>query len=107
MRRSILGALALAAAGAASAGAIAAPTLASIVIDNLVYGPAPSHLKVGQTLAWVNHDLFQHSATADDHAFDLDLPPGKQASIVLKRPGVYSYFCKYHPGMKGRLVVGK
>ena len=49
MRRSILGALALAAAGAASAGAIAAPTLASIVIDNLANAhPLMAPFHVGQ-----------------------------------------------------------
>ncbi len=86
-------------------GAWAAPKLAQIVIDNLTYGPAPAHLRAGETLVWVNHDILRHSATAEDKSFDVDLQPGKQGQIVAKKPGVYSYFCKYHPGMKGKLTV--
>ncbi len=79
----------------------------SIVIDNLTYGPPPTHLRAGDRVVWVNRDLFRHSATADDKSFDVDLQPGKQAQVVLKRPGVYSYFCKFHPGMKGKLIVSR
>ena len=107
MRRPSPAALALLALALSAGGAWAAPKLASIVVDNLMYGPAPAHLRVGDRLVWVNKDLFRHSATADDKSFDVDLQPGKQGEIVLKRPGTYSYFCKYHPGMKGRIVVGK
>ena len=86
-------------------GARAAPKLVQIVIDNLAYGPAPAHLRVGDKLVWVNRDLFRHSATAVDKSFDVDLQPGKQGQIVLTKPGVYSYICKYHPGMKGKVTV--
>ena len=96
----------LLAAGLAG-GAAGAPKLASIVVDNLTFGPAPARLKVGERLRWVNRDLFRHSATADDKSFDVDLPPGGQAEIVLKRPGVFTYARKYHPGMKGRIVVSR
>lgn len=100
-RRLALALIAALAIGAASA------TPASIVVKDLKFGPAPAHLRAGQPLIFVNRDIFEHSATADDKSFDLDLPPGKQAQIVLKRPGAYSFICKFHPGMKGRVVVSR
>ena len=43
----------------------------------------------------------------DDKSFDVELQPGRQSQTLLKRPGVYTLFGKYHPGMKGRLVIMK
>ena len=91
----------------AAGAAWAAPRLHTITIDKLTFAPAPVHLHAGDKVVWINHDLFQHSATADDKSFDVDLKPGERGQIVLRKPGVYSYFCKYHPGMRGRLVVTK
>ena len=85
----------------------AASAPATIVIDKMAYGPAPAGLHVGDTVRWVNHDMFLHSVTASDHSFDLQLKPGASGQIVLSHPGTISYNCKYHPAMKGRLVVQK
>ena len=94
-------------AGMLSVAAAAAPRTVSMVMADLKFGPVPGQLHVGDRLTFVNRDIFQHSATADDKSFDVDLKPGQQGSIVLKRPGAYSFICKYHPGMKGRIVVGR
>ena len=88
----------------APAAAGAAPRTVTIVVDDLKFTAAPP-LHVGERVRWVNKDIFRHSATAADHSFDVDLPPGGQGGIVLKRPGVIAYSCRYHPDMKGRLVV--
>lgn len=80
---------------------------AVITIDKLAYGPSPSGLHVGDSVQWVNKDIFKHSATATNGAFDLDLAAGAKGSIVLKKAGTISYFCRYHPGMKGVLHVAK
>jgi plastocyanin len=55
---------------------------------------------------WANRDVFRHSATAKGH-FDVDLPPGAQRRMLLTRAGVFSFACKYHPGMKGVLKVSR
>ncbi|HEY3797748.1 MAG TPA: plasmid stabilization protein [Caulobacteraceae bacterium] len=78
-----------------------------VVIDNLAFGPAPAVVHVGDTVRWVNDDLFLHSATASDHSFDLTLQPKGSGGVVMKRAGVISYICRYHPGMKGQIVVRK
>jgi len=85
----------------------AAKAPAVIVIDKMAYGPAPGGLHVGDTVQWANHDIFLHSVTATDHSFDLQLKPGATGQIVLTHAGTISYACKYHPAMKGQLVVQK
>lgn len=77
----------------------------TIVIDRMAFGPAPSGLHVGDTIMWVNRDMFRHSATAADRSFDLDLPPGGSGRMTLMRAGAIAFSCKFHPGMKGVLVV--
>ena len=76
-----------------------------IVVDQLKFGAAPAQLHVGDVVRWVNRDIFQHSATASDKSFDLELKPGQSGQVVLKRAGVISYICRYHPGMTGTLNV--
>jgi plastocyanin len=96
-----------AAATAKRAVAHQAKAPAIIVIANMAYGPPPAGLHVGDTIEWVNHDIFLHSATATDHSFDVQLRPGATGTVKLTRPGTISYTCKYHPGMKSQLVVAK
>jgi plastocyanin len=97
-------ALALVATTACSRSA-PAPRTYVVTIADMAFGPTPSGLRAGDTIEWVNNDLFQHSATARDGRFDVDLPPHAQARTVLTKPGVVDFYCKYHPGMTGRLVV--
>jgi plastocyanin len=77
----------------------------TIVIDKMAFGPSPSGLHVGDTITWVNHDLFRHTATAADRSFNLDLPSGKSGQVTLKRAGAVVFSCTFHPGMRGALVV--
>jgi len=98
---------------AASVGALLAatcPTAASahiytVVIDKLKFGPLPAELHKGDAIVWVNHDFLRHSATATDHSFDVDLKPGATGKTVLNKAGAISFVCRYHPGMRGDLVI--
>jgi plastocyanin len=83
-----------------------APKTEEIVVDALVFGPAPQDLRAGDSVRWVNRDIFEHSATAKDGAFDVDLKPGASGEAVMTRPGVVSYYCRFHPGMTGQIAVG-
>ena len=88
-------------------GADASPAVHRIMIEKMAFGPSPANVHPGDTVVWVNDDIFRHSATADDGGFDVDIEPHATASIVVKRPGRFAYICKYHPGMKGLLIVDK
>jgi plastocyanin len=46
-----------------------------------------------------------HSATARNGDWDVELPPNKTGTVVLKKPGVIDYYCRYHPNMKAKLTV--
>ena len=104
------GLLVVAAAGLCAA---AAPLLAKeapskllvVSMNNLAYAPQTIAAHVGDRVAWVNADIFLHSATTPD--FDVVLKPGASGGVRLLKPGVISYICRYHPGMKGQIVVVK
>jgi plastocyanin len=76
-----------------------------IIMDNLVVSPAETSAKVGDTIEWINKDVFAHTATAKNGDFDVMLPPKKSATFVLKKAGTVDYYCRYHPNMKASLKV--
>ena len=76
----------------------------TIVVNKLAFATAPTNLHVGDSVVWVNRDLFRHSATAVGH-FDIDLPPGAKRRMIVRRAGVFTFTCRFHPGMKGVLKV--
>jgi plastocyanin len=75
-----------------------------IWIDKMQYGPMPTDVHAGDIIEWVNHDIFEHSATARDGRFDVDLKPGATVRMTAVA-GTTAFFCKFHPGMTGTLVV--
>lgn len=76
-----------------------------ITMDNLVISPAELSAKVGDTVEWINKDVFAHTATAKNGDFDVTLPPKKSAIFVLKKAGTVDYYCRYHPNMKATLKI--
>lgn len=102
--KSILVAGALSAlASSAPAQARRPPATVSVIVDKLSFGPIPA-LHVGDSILWVNRDLFRHSATSAGH-FDIDLPVGARRRMVMTKAGTFAFTCKYHPGMKGVITV--
>jgi plastocyanin len=96
----------LAAAVLLSLGTIAVPAHAAtiqIVMDNLVISPAEISVKVGDTIEWINKDVFAHTATARNGDFDVMMPPKKTVTSVVKKAGTVEYFCRFHPNMKAVL----
>lgn len=89
-------------------GAIAVPAHAAtiqIVMENLVVSPAEVSAKVGDTVEWINKDVFAHTATARNGDFDVTLPPKKTVTSVLNKAGTVEYYCRYHPNMKAVLKI--
>jgi plastocyanin len=35
----------------------------------------------------------------------VSVPPGGNMTAVMTRPGTFGYICRYHPNMKGQVVV--
>ena len=86
--------------------AAAAPRTHTIVMEKMKFGPTPG-VKVGDTVLWVNRDMFRHTATAKNGAFNIDLAPGAKGKTVIRTTGEIVFICKYHPGMRGVLRVAK
>ncbi|MFC5436048.1 cupredoxin domain-containing protein [Rhodanobacter umsongensis] len=75
-----------------------------IVIDKMAYGPMPTGVRAGDIIEWTNHDILEHSATARDGSFDVDLKPGASGRITATA-GSVTFFCKFHPTMTATLVI--
>ena len=76
-----------------------------IVIENLVFAPAEISAKVGDTIEWVNKDVFIHTATARNGEFDVTQPPKKTVTSVPSKAGTVEFYCRFHPNMKGVLKI--
>jgi plastocyanin len=87
--------------------ASAAPKTYTVTIRQMAFGPTPAGLHVGDRVEWVNDDIFVHSATARDKSFDIELKPKARVRMALKKAGTVAFFCRYHPGMTGRLTVAR
>lgn len=79
----------------------------TVVMDDMVFGPAPTGARVGDTIVWVNRDRFRHTATARDGSFDVDLAPGQNGRTVLPTAGLIRYVCRFHPAMTGQVTVAR
>lgn len=61
---------------------------------------------VNNTITWVNNDDAPHTVTASDGSFSSgNMNAGQSWSFTFTKPGVYTYFCSYHPWMKGTVIV--
>jgi plastocyanin len=76
-----------------------------ISMENLEISPAEVSAKVGDTIEWINKDIFAHTATARNGDWDLTIPPKKTVTSVLKKAGTVEYYCRFHPNMKATLTI--
>jgi plastocyanin len=96
------------ATGPADAGGDAATDGASITLADFTYDPTELTTDPGAEVTLVNEDATTHTATSTDGGFDSgDIPGGEDGTFTApEEPGEYSFFCDFHPSMKGTLVVG-
>jgi plastocyanin len=86
--------------------AMAAPGTTKVAIKNFVYNPASITVVVGETVEWVNEDSAQHNVTANDGSFKSpNLNQGNTFSHKFEKAGTYAYYCTFHRGMKGTVIV--
>jgi plastocyanin len=81
------------------------PLIYTVTLDKMMFGPTPKAIHVGDTIEWVNNDIFVHSATAKNKVFDVELKPKAHMWTTFHAAGTYPFICRYHPGMAGTLVV--
>src|SRR3954465_2582448 len=86
--------------------ALAVPAHAAtieITMENLEVSPKDASAKVGDTIEWINKDVFAHTATAGNGDFDVNLPTKKSGMLVLKKAARVVFYGLYHPNMKPTL----
>ena len=76
-----------------------------ITMENLVISPAETSAKVGDTIEWINKDIFAHTATARNGDLRRDDAAEEDRHLVLKKAGTVDYYCRFHPNMKATLTV--
>ena len=95
-------------AAALISGALAVPAHAAtiqIAMENLVFSPPEATAKVGDTIEWINKDVFAHTATARNGDFDVTMPPKKTVTSVVRKAGTIEYYCRFHPNMKAIISI--
>jgi plastocyanin len=94
--------LALLCGAAAAPGAMAADHL--VTIDGMAFTPKVVAVRPGDTVTWVNKDMFVHNvsaAAAGIHSGDLQ--PGQRWRHTVRQGESFDYLCTLHPVMAGRV----
>jgi plastocyanin len=77
----------------------------NVVIENGQFMPTDIEVKAGTTVEWVNKDSVDHTVTFENGDLDQKLVIGATATITFTETGEFRYFCQFHPGMQGSVVV--
>jgi plastocyanin len=106
MRRfTMLALLTVLAVGGVRAHAAPKPAVVKITIHDMAFGPSRAAAHVGDTVEWTNLDVVDHTATAAKGAWDVTIPAGKTARVVIKAAGTFDYYCRFHPTMRATVLV--
>ncbi|HTV68785.1 MAG TPA: cupredoxin domain-containing protein [Rhizobiaceae bacterium] len=76
----------------------------TVTIENMAFSPVKIDAKVGDTIEWVNKDIFDHTATVDGR-WDVVVPVGKTGTLIVETAEIVDYFCRFHPNMKGKIIA--
>ena len=74
------------------------------VMKAVDYEPKRVTVRAGDTVEWTNEDVVAHTATVKG-AFDVNVLPRRSGRTTMKTPGTFAYICRYHPNMRGEIVV--
>ena len=65
-----------------------------ITMENLVISPAEASAKVGDTIEWINKDIFAHTATARNGDWDVTMPPKSSPNLEAEGRGIRQGLCR-------------
>ena len=86
----------------------AIPANHNITIKNFAFSPSSISIKKGDTVIWTNKDSAPHTATGNSGGPDSPtLSLDQTYSFTFNDVGTLSYFCKFHPSMKGTVIVSQ
>ncbi|HEX9410630.1 MAG TPA: plastocyanin/azurin family copper-binding protein [Actinomycetota bacterium] len=78
------------------------------VTTSACFTPTVIRIQPGQAVTWTNRDGTEHTVTGAGARWGTydSLLAGKSVTYRFRDSGVYPYFCAFHPGMVGAVVVG-
>jgi plastocyanin len=77
-------------------------------IAGFAYCPDTLTVAAGAEIGWTNADLAPHTVTYDGPDGPVDsgsMAQGQSWSARFSQTGAYRYYCRFHPGMSGTIVV--
>jgi plastocyanin len=98
-------ALALAAALVLFPGLLAAGKAHRVSMEAMKYAPETLQVALGDTVTWMNRDPVPHTVSAGKAIESGTIDADGAWKFVAKRKGEFEYICRFHPGMRGTLVV--
>jgi plastocyanin len=76
----------------------------AVTIEGFEFSAQP--VAAGSSFEVENRDSADHTFTADDGGFDVDVDGGDSESVAAPaEAGTYAFHCNIHPDMTGELVV--
>ncbi|WP_120631952.1 plastocyanin/azurin family copper-binding protein [Ruegeria sp. EL01] len=82
------------------------PIVHDVAIKAFTFEPGLVQVQVGDTVRWTNNDLAPHTATADAFGWDTEeITKGEVGEIAVTEDMETSYFCAFHPHMKGLIEI--
>ncbi len=83
-------------------------TIAEVSISGFAFVPATITIPVGTTVTWTHNDSPPHTVSSRDGLFDAGtLSPGAAFSYTFEQNGTFEYYCKIHPYMTAKIIVGE
>ena len=74
------------------------PVTHTITIESARFSPADLTIHPGDTVVWVNKDIFAHTATSKRPGFDSKvIQPGASWRYRVTSKGEFAYTCSLHP----------
>ena len=83
--------------GFTSVAAAPPPKVVQMVIDKATFGDTPSGVFVGDTIEWINKDIFDHTATSKTGALGCRDARRQEGARRDEEGRNLRYFCRYHP----------
>ena len=78
-----------------------------VTIEDFAYSPVNLTVAKGTTVLFTNDDKTSHTATSNKAgAFDTGtIKPDGLGKVTLDKAGTFTYYCRFHPFMRGTITV--
>ena len=85
---------------------ITAPATHTIAIQNFAFDAQLVNINKGDSVVWTNNDSAPHTVTGNNGGPDSPtINKNGTYRFTFNASGTFSYYCAFHPSMKGIIVV--